>query len=414
MVKMLVCIPLSEDTILVKYARFMVHLLKKYPASIETNLFRDALKYLIEFIHLQKTVGLCEALRLLQALIKNHLKKDIETVGDESIELVTLCDLLLKIINNPNAMEKATSSLYDGDSAVEIRSSAVFCLESLLTFYEKIPQIEEQTQAATTTLLTLIFSMHFDEATAHNYCMLMRASLSSLKYIGFSDKSWCTEHIGELLGACIANILFGLPGISYQSPQKVQSSQQAIHNVTSTSNVPNRTGGKVVKNRKPRQAAQPKIRKGGRPTEPNKIDQDIDFAESFLRDDLGKIWANCHHERRYNFVLICNLIKFVGDVIGMHTFTTSDSEPSDVENNHPNKKHREKEAKLRMAALTLMVVIAKVRYIFFTCFESNQKKILIIFFSECRKKSYVWLLALPIPHRGTYTDYGCITQLCPT
>lgn len=302
MIKMLVCIPLSEDTILVKYARFMVHLLKKYPASIETNLFRDALKYLIEFIHLQKTVGLCEALRLLQALIKNHLKKDIETVGDESIELATLCELLLKIINDPNAMEKTTSSLYDGDSAIEIRSCAVFCLEALLTFYEKIPQIEEQTQAATTTLLTLIYSLRFDKATAQNYCMLMRASLSSLKYIGFSDKSWCTEHIGDLLGACIANILFGLPGIAYQTPQKVQSSQQAIHNVTSSSNLPNRTGGKVVKNRKPRQAAQPKLRKSGRSSEPIKADQDIDFAESFLRDDPGKI-AIFHHQRRYQFCI---------------------------------------------------------------------------------------------------------------
>lgn len=47
----------------------------------------------------------------------------------------------------------------------------------------------------------------------------------------------------------------------------------------------------------------------------------------------------------------------------MHSFTTSDSEPSDVENNTQTKKSREKEAKLRMAALMLIVVIAKVRYI---------------------------------------------------
>lgn len=50
----------------------------------------------------------------------------------------------------------------------------------------------------------------------------------------------------------------------------------------------------------------------------------------------------------------------LGESNVVHSYTTSDSEPSDAEQNSSDRKNREKNAKLRITALTLLIVISKV------------------------------------------------------
>lgn len=183
---------------------------------------------------------------------------------EASTELRESIELLLELINNPNDMEKTRSCHYDGYSAIEIKSSSIFCLETILACFDTMPTLadcEELRVSITTGLFKLIYTIRLDDGTQTNYCVLMRAALSACRHIGFSNKSWCTEHIGDILGACISNMTFGLPNYVYIPPQRMQSSQQTVHDSSHAAAVDKR-GGKQVKGRKPRQTPQYKNRKG--------------------------------------------------------------------------------------------------------------------------------------------------------
>lgn len=340
MVRVLICLPLIEDTIIVKCARLIVQLLDKNPTNITVQVFRNAIQYSINFIKEHKFVGICDALRLMQALIKNHFKNDNISIADESKELQQSMELLINLINDPDSMEKSTSCHYDGYSVIEIKSSAVFCLESILTFYEKLPDISQNLEPEITkALLKLIYSVRLENVSERIYCNLMRAALSSCRFIGFSNREWCTENIGDILGACVSNMLFGLPDCVYQPPQRIQSSQQTIQdNHMAGGNA--KKGGKMIKSRKPRQTPQHKNRKSAKSNDVNgKLGENDETNEQFEQSTL--------------FDNPCEKFE-IGN------FTTSDSDASDPETSRTGSNNREKEAKLRLAAISLIAIIAKV------------------------------------------------------
>lgn len=253
---------------------------------MQPSIFRQCLEYFVRFISANKFVGICDALHLLQVLIKNNFKttdNDLLT-NDDSVELLAICELLVQLINDPNSMQKTTSCIYDGDPAIEIKSSATFCLEAMVTFYERIPQLEKQKEPITMAMMALIHSTRYNEFVDQNYATLMRSALSSLRYIGVTDKVWCTEYIGDLLGACLSNMLYGLEQFAYQPAQRLQPSQQATQD-TNRERKP-KTGGKVIKQRKPRLTAPSKARKNDRPVENTKIE--VDGADSNYAFLLGK------------------------------------------------------------------------------------------------------------------------------
>lgn len=337
---MLIGLPLTEDTIIVKCARLIVQLLDKNPTNICVQVFRNAIRYAINFINEHKFVGICDVLRLKQALIKNHFKIDAISIGDESTELFQSVELLIGLINDPDAMKKTESCHYDGYSVIEIKSSAVFCLEIILTFYEKLPEISDKLEGAITkALLQLIYTICLDNVSERNYCNVMRAALNSCRFIGFSNREWCTENIGDILGACVSNMLFGLPGIVYQAPQRIQPSHQTIQD-TQNSTGGAKKGGKVIKSRKPRQTPQYKNRKLAKPTDGNQV-KNADVDE--LADQ---------HE--------ATLFDNPNDKFEISNFTTSDSDMSDPETGRTGNGHREKEAKLRLSAISLIAIVAKV------------------------------------------------------
>lgn len=335
---------MAEDTIIVKCARLIVQLLDKNPMNISITLFRDSLRYSIGFITEHKFVGICDALRLMQALIKNHLKSDSLTLGEESKQLFDSTELLVQLITDPHMLEKSKSCHYDGYSVIEIKSSAVFCLEAILSFYDKLPDISQSLQEPMTkAILALIYSVRLDEISRRDYCNLMRAALNCCRFIGFSNREWCIDNIGDILGACVSNMLFGLPDFMYQPPQRIQSSQQTVQDVVAGVNA--KKGGKMVKGRKPRQTAQFKNRK----------------ANHKANDSSGKNGENNNLTDLYEHGLFENPSeKFV-----ISNFTTSDSDASDPETARTGNSYREKEAKLRLAAISLIAIVAKVILSFF-------------------------------------------------
>lgn len=343
---MLICLPLAEDTIIIKCARLIVQLLDKNVTSIMKNetiisneVFQSALRYLIQFIQEHKFVGICDALRLMQALIKNHLKNDNLSIGEESKEMFQLTEQLVRLMNDPDVMKKSTSCHYDGYSIIEIKSSAVFCLEAILSAYEQLPEISKcLEESITKALLHLIYSVRLDDVSERIYCNLMRSALNSCRFIGFSNKIWCTEYVGELLGACVSHMMFGLPDYVYQTPQRIQSSQQTIQDTNNVSaNV--KKGGKLVRNRKPRQTPQFRNRKSAKNNESTAEKED--FGESLEQSSL---------------------FENPGEKFEISHFTTSDSDASDPENGRTGNKNREKETKLRLAAISLIAIVAKVTF----------------------------------------------------
>lgn len=337
-VQVLICLPLTEDTLIMKCARLIVQLLDKNAANIPIPLFRGGVRYAIDFIKHHKFVGICDALRLMQALIKNYFRNDNVSVGEESSELYQSTELLVSLINDPDTMKKSTSCHYDGYSAIEIKSSAVFCLETILTYYEKLPDISQGLEEPiTTAMLKLMYSVRLEEVSERNYCNVMRAALNSCRFIGFSNREWCTEHIGDILGACLSNMLFGLPDYTYQPPQRIQSSQQTIQDAAASSSA--KKGGKNVKSRKPRQTPQHKNRKLGKTTDATNKNGDIDMNDPYAHSTL---FENPSEKFEINHL------------------TTSDSDASDPENARTGHNNREKEAKLRLAAISLIAIVAKV------------------------------------------------------
>lgn len=338
--QMLIGLPLTEDTIIVKCARLIVQLLDKNPTNIRVQVFRNALRYATNFIDEHKFVGICDMLRLKQALIKNHFNRDAISIGDESTELLESTKLLIGLINDPDAMKKTESCHYDGYSVIEIKSSAVFCLEIILTFYEKLPEISEKLEVAITkALLQLIYSVRLENVSERIYCNVMRSALNSCRFIGFSNRDWCTENIGDILGACVANMLFGLPVIVHQAPQRIQPSHQTIQD-TQNSGASAKKGGKVIKSRKPRQTPQYKNRKSARSNDGN-------HAKNANGDELAD-----QHE--------VTLFDNPSDKFEISNFTTSDSDMSDPESGRTSNSHRDKEAKLRLSAISLIAIVAKV------------------------------------------------------
>lgn len=333
---------MGEDTIIIKCSRLIVQLLDKKPTNISINVFKNGLRYAIDFIKQHNFVGICDALRLMQSLVKNHFKNDSISIGDESHELVQSTELLINLILDPDeAITKSTSCHYDGYSVIEIQSSAVFCLETILSFYEKLPDISTNLETSITkALLKLIYSIRLSDISERIYCNLMRATLSSCRYIGFSNRDWCTENIGDILGACVSNMQFGLPDFIYQPPQRIQSSQQTIqdtHAVASTA----KKGGKLIKTRKPRQTPHYRYRKSVKSNEANaKIDETSDG----LNDSLAH----------------SSLFDNPSEKFEIGNFTTSDSDASDSETTRTGNNNRDKEAKLRLAAISLIAIVAKV------------------------------------------------------
>lgn len=290
--KVLPNIPIAEDTILVKTFTLVVSLLNKHSISLSARCLDDVVLFVIRFIDTHKYVGICDGLKLLQELIRSQENSKTLIDSKPIAQLLSSDSILHQLIRNPEFMKKSASCHYDGCMPIEIKLSALFCLETLLSRIDDLSTVlsnKEHLSAMTKTLLTILYEAKLDDLGHLYYHLLMRSAITSCRYIGFANRPWCLEHVSDLLGICVATMLFGLPGFTHSVPQPVQPSQQALKtNEGETPAQATKKGGKLFKVRKPRQTPQnknpkkitgPDAEQGGAPTS---------FAHSILFDQFRK------------------------------------------------------------------------------------------------------------------------------
>lgn len=289
---MLPNIPIAEDTILVKTFTLVVSLLNKHSICLAAKCLDDVVLFVMHFIDTHKYVGVCDALKLLQALIKSQENSKTLTVCEPIVQLLSPNSILHQLIRNPEFMQKSASCHYDGYLPIEIRLSALFCLETLLSRFDDLSTVlssEEHLSAMTKTLLGALYEAKLDDLGQLYYCSLMHSAITSCRYIGFANRPWCLEHVGELLGVCVATMLFGLPGFTHAAPQPVQPSQQALKtNEGENAAQATKKGGKLFKVRKPRQTPQNKNPKKITGADAEQEGGPASFAHSILFNKIRK------------------------------------------------------------------------------------------------------------------------------
>lgn len=288
-------LPSNEDTIIIKTSHLCIQLIGKNSIPIPNHLFCRTIIFLIGFIQIHKFVGVCDVLRLMHILIKNQSKNNLILLSDASGELRETIYLLLELIDDRKEMQKTNHCHYEGDSSIEVKSSSIFCLETILSLLDQIPLIaasDDLLNEVSKVLIKLIFSLDLNEMTRQNYCVIMRSALSSCRHIGFSNKIWCNEHVGDLIGACVASMHFGTGQFVYEKPQKIQSSQQTVRDTQlPTINVVNK-GGKTVKSRKIRQMPQYKHRKSNNKPNEDENQKKLEYSannHAFFFDEIGNL-----------------------------------------------------------------------------------------------------------------------------
>lgn len=291
--RVLLKLPLAEDTIIVKTLCLCIQLVSKHALPIESRLFGRVLIYLSAFIQQHRFVGICDALRFMHALIRNQDKNEASLLAENSTELRETIELLLKLIEAPNEMPKTLSCHYDGYSPTEVAASAMFCLEAILVSIDQLPLInasDDLTASITKTLFKLIFSLQPNDMSRSNYCVTIRSALTACRYIGFSNRSWCSEHVSEIIGACVANMHFGVADFAWQKPQVIAASAQSMQFLSSTSATSPHVnkGGKALKARKVRQTPQHKHRKGNKKTNDETMTSPPDADDLLQLDQLSK------------------------------------------------------------------------------------------------------------------------------
>lgn len=176
------------------------------------------------------------------------------------------------------------------------------------------------------TLISFLFALKQEVFPEKDFIAIATSCLNCLKFVTQIDSDFSSEYIGELLGASKSFMLYSIPDINYQPASKIASSQQAIMDPVSLR--PNKRGnGMVPKSRKSRKANKKKPEVTGKQ------------QEESLRS-YGMQENSTGFQQFSSFA-----------------YRTSDSDYSDNEHNREFV-NRHKQSKLRLAALSLVSVIA--------------------------------------------------------
>lgn len=197
----------------------------------------------------------------------------------------------------------------------EIYKSALSCIESMLVHLEQSEEFEisnNQLEIVGKTLIKFIYEFKQKEIQDNDFMSIITLVITSLKFITQGNSNFTTENVGELIGISRAFMLYSLSDFDFQLPTKVMSSQQAIMEPLS---IPSRV------NRNPQPTSKPK--KGSK-------------SKNQKRNEVKK------EENPYKAFAV---------------YRTSDSDFSDNEFGR-EMANRNKQAKLRLAALSLLFVIA--------------------------------------------------------
>ena len=321
-------IPITEDTLIVKSCCLIgsIHSTKCLTTPLPIEILKPTVEWLLNYVQQSRNVGLCDALRAIQSLIK-----PIDAIDLIAPQLSSLQNLLLSLFKNPTYFSNSKSSKYECCLPNEIKLAAVQCLDVLLV--KRIPIPENDVKEIFLVCIDLVYDKNIiEEVMESSYCLLIASALNVCKQIYlFYAIDLCYKNVGSVLGMAKAFMLYGLPDIAKVFPNKVNVSQQAIAEPKMSNSAANK-GGKIPKKKKMRISIQSKMKdvkhngEGG--------DEGADVSGIFF--DLSDS----------------------GDAF--NRFTTSDSDFSESEASR-SVNYLQKLAKLRFSALTLIGAVAKVK-----------------------------------------------------
>lgn len=312
----------DEETIIVKACYLLTSLLTKQKVQVPVQTFRPVLQWLLRCLNSDIPDVAGDVLKTMHALLKYHPQHLLEF--RES--LLAPNGPLMKRLTFDESEKKRKN--YDGSSQEEIAEAAMRCVEAL------IPPLDEDLSdhhvelldAVGVEIIRLFYSQKKNFADSTNPYVFITSGLVALQKIAAGDRDWLERNIGEILGIGKSYMLYGLPGVEQSMPQKVIVSQQSVlEPATSQTN----KGGKVPKTRKPRNVGKNR-KKDGRSKNSRSEESD--------RDNHLKV--------EYDNAMLSPFYK------------TSESDYSETESGR-SQSEMHKQSKLRMAAISLIGVVAK-------------------------------------------------------
>lgn len=255
MIQSLPNIPAKEETLVVKACCLLMSLIKVQKIVIPNETLSSIISWLIKSLKANvKSIG-CDILKTLKMLFKG--KSTVLVKFHESL-ISPENGILVMILKMVHEKDKKTS--YETNSLEDLKLSAIYSLESILTFSDETEfEIEispKWLEEIGTTVVNLIYAEKPEKYDDLNYIGLITTAFNILKIITEIEKEWAVEKLGELLGASKSFIMYGIPDTHRLPPQKVMVSQQALSEPQSVA-IETR-GGKIAKTRKPRSICKPK------------------------------------------------------------------------------------------------------------------------------------------------------------
>ncbi len=113
----------------------------------------------------------------------------------------------------------------------EIYKTSLSCVEAVLLHLEQEENFNIHLTYLESTgkyLIKFLFDFKQENIQDNDYMLINMLALNSLKFICQGHHDFIKEHIEELIGISRSFIMFGLNEVTFQSPVKVVSSQQAL------------------------------------------------------------------------------------------------------------------------------------------------------------------------------------------
>lgn len=245
---------------------------------------------------------------------------------------------LIKLLEDHNYKDSKPEN-FDKNSPEEIHNSVLFCIESILSHLTTIGThfeiAEDILEMSGKTIAQFLFNLQKEDLKEIHFYNIVTSSLNSLRIISQNNSGFVAEHVGELIGISKTFMMYGLPDFSYQQPQKILSSQQAV--LEPQSLTPNKLTGRPIRTRK--------LKTGQKNKKPEKKK----IKETPNEDNFKQPYSA-------NSITFDELV-----AISSHAYRTSDSDFSDNEKNKTFV-NRYKQSKMRQVSLSLVAAIAQVSY----------------------------------------------------
>lgn len=82
MVEALPNIPIAEDSLIVKACCFIEAVIQQQSVSVPLHIMRPVLRWMLKFVAAHQSVGICDILRAVQALVRGSAEpiQEVETI----------------------------------------------------------------------------------------------------------------------------------------------------------------------------------------------------------------------------------------------------------------------------------------------------------------------------------------------